>query len=373
MNRGSLKPQLFSFALGVTICLACSALTLNAQQQSTAQQQYAAQQQQSSAQQQRYQQQVQQQRQAQQQNTGQQKRVTRRQLTQEEADQLAQIGGQTPSKPIRPIAELSAEETQYLGQVLDYWQSQSEGIKLYQCTFHRYLYDTALTNHRDTKTGELSADSVAVGEIRYGKPDKASYETTSLFKFDGPGKEYKPISDDKLREKWVTDGEGVYEFDFAAKRLYETKLPHEMRGEGAITNSPIPFMFGARKEQILQRYWVRVITPQGVEDEVWLEAWPKRAEDAQNYKKVEIILSMEKFLPTAIRMYLPQYNPKKNNYSSVYIGFSDVKVDNMLSKLQNWWGHFVRPSLPKFAGWKRVDRQAMNSQSAGATPNQQRK
>lgn len=337
MNRGGLKLELFSAVLCIAICLAS---TLEAQQQPAAQQQ--------------------------QQQQGVQ------QLSQQQTDRLAQAGGQAPSRPIRPFAELSNDEKVYLGQALDYWQAQSEGIKLYQCTFNRYMYDTALTNHRDAKTGQLSADSVAVGEIRYGSPGKASYETTSLYKFDGPGKEYKPISDNKLREKWVTDGDGVYEFDFAAKRLYETKLPPEMRGEGAILNSPIPFLFGANKNQILQRYWVRVITPPDAKDEVWLEAWPKRAEDAQNYKKVEIILSMEPFLPKAIHMYLPQYNPKKNNYSSVYVAFSDQKVNDKLAKLTDWFGNFVRPKLPAFAGWKRVDRQAMNANSAGAAPNQQR-
>ena len=357
MNRGGLKSQLFSIALGVAICLACS--TLEAQQQPAAQQQQAQQQQAQQQQQQQAQQQPQ--------------PPKRRAVTPQEAKRLAQLGGQTPSAPVRPFAELSPDEKQYLGQALDYWQTQSEGIKLYQCTFNRYVYDTALTNHRDAKTGQLSADSVAVGEIRYGKPGKASYETASLYKFNGPGKEYKPVSDNKLREKWVTDGEGVYEFDFAAKRLYETKLPPNMRGEGAIENSPIPFMFGARKEQILKRYWVRVITPPNVKDEVWLEAWPKRADDAQNYKKVEIILSMEPFLPKAIHMYLPQYNPKKNNYSSVYIAFSEQQVNNRLARIQDWWGNFVRPKLPTFeTGWKRIDQQAMNVQGAGAKPNQTR-
>jgi TIGR03009 family protein len=287
-----------------------------------------------------------------------------------------QYGNERATKPTRPIAEPSAEEQQYIEKVLDYWQSQSEGIKLYQCNFRRFVYDTALTNHRDAKTGSLSADSVAEGTIRYGKPGKALYETASLYKFVGPGngpKEtdpYKPVSDAKLKEKWVTDGDAIYEFDFQAKRLYETKLPPEMRGEGAITNSPIPFMFGARKDQILNRYWVRVITPPNAKDEVWLEAWPKRADDAQNYLKVEIILSTEPFLPKAVHMYMPQYNPKKNNLSSVYIAFSDQKVNDRLSMIKDFWGHFVRPKLPTFeAGWKRVDRQQMNDTAAGASPN----
>jgi TIGR03009 family protein len=305
----------------------------------------------------------------------QQETDSRQQLSQQQTDRLAQLGGQSQSQPRRPFGELSQEEQEYLVKVLDFWQEQSAGINLYECSFDRKVYDTGLTNYRDPQSGNLFSDSIAMGVIRYGKPGKALYETNSLYKFVGVGngpKEYdpyKPVKDATLREKWVTDGEAVYEFDFQAKRLYETKLPPDMRGDGAVTNSPIPFMFGARKDQILQRYWVRVITPPGAKDEVWLEAWPKRAEDAQNYLKVEIILSIEPFLPKAVHMYMPQYNPKKNNLSSVYIAFSDRKVNDRLAKIKNFWRVFVKPSLPKFeAGWKMVPRQQMNATAAGAQP-----
>ena len=301
------------------------------------------------------------------------------QLSEQQADQLAQMGGQTPSRPLRPFPELADEEKGYLIRVLDHWQAQSEGIDLYECQFDRYMYDNALTNYRDPKTQELSADSVARGIIRFSKPGKALYETKSLYKFVGHEKApaetspYMPISDMKQAEKWVTDGEKIYEFDYEAKRIYETKLPPEMRGgRGAIENSPIPFLFGARKDQILDRYWVRVVTPQNAEGEVWLEAWPKRADDAQNYLKVEIILSIEPFLPKAVHMYMPQYNPRKNNYSSVYIAFSDQKVNSTLNKLKNIINSFVRPSLPGL-GWKFVPREQMNATAAGARPDIQRK
>lgn len=300
------------------------------------------------------------------------------QLSQRQADQLAQMGGQAPSRPVRPFPELNAEEQEYLVKVLDYWQAQSEGINLYECTFERYLYDTGLTAYRDPKTGELSADSIARGTIRFGKPGKALYETTGLYKFVGHEKAppktspYEPVSDPKLAEKWVTDGESVYEFDYQMKRIYETKLPPNMRGEGAISNSPIPFMFGARKDQILERYWVKVVTPQGAKDEVWLEAWPKRADDAQNYLKVQIILSVEPFLPKAVHMYMPQYNPKKNNYSTVYVAFSNQQVNSKLSQFKEFFNAFVRPRLPSL-GWKFVPREQMNATAAGAQPDLQRK
>ena len=95
----------------------------------------------------------------------------------------------------------------------------------------------------------------------------------------------------------------------------------------------------------------------------------------RNYLKLEIILSMEPFLPKAVHMYLPQYNPKKNNYSSVYIAFSEQKVNDRLSQFRDrFLDNFVRPSLPTFeTGWKRVDRQQMNAAAAGAAPTQQKR
>jgi TIGR03009 family protein len=288
------------------------------------------------------------------------------QLSAEETRRLAQLGGQqVPIQPTRP-APPSAEEQAHIEQVLDYWQQQTESFEVYKCGFERYIYDAGVVGHRDETTGNLSAASVAVGEIRYAASDKASYETTVLYKFAGPGKQYEVIEDPTLAEKWVTDGEGIYEFDFQAKRLYETKLDASMKGAAGLQNSPIPFLFGARKDQILERYWVRAVTPQGVTDEIWLEAWPKRTADAQNYLKVEIILDQQAFLPNAIHMYLPQYNPKKGNLSSVYIKFKDQQVNNQLAKIGNFFKVFVRPTTPM--GWKRVPKQQLQGQSVGALP-----
>lgn len=297
-----------------------------------------------------------------------QQQVQKQRLSDQETQRLAQLGGQqqAPVQPIRPRTP-SAEEQVYIAQVLDYWQQQTEKYEVYQCGFERYIYDTGLVAHRDPETDRLSAASVAVGEIRYAAPSKASYETSALYKFDGPGK-YEPIEDSSLAEKWITDGEGIYEFDFQSKRLYETKLDASMKGAAGLQNSPIPFLFGARKDQVLERYWVIVTTPQGETDEIWLEAWPKRTADAQNYQKVEIILDSEAFLPNALHMYLPQYNPKKNNFSSVYIKFTDQRVNNQLAKFKNFWGHFVKPKLPIGQGWERVPRQSLQGESVGARP-----
>ena len=287
-------------------------------------------------------------------------------LTQQETDRLAQMGGQRVSQPVRPFAELSPRDQKYVEDILDYWQQESDTIKLYQCDFRRLMYDNGVVNYRDPKTGELAAASVALGKIRYAHPGNASYETTNIGKFVGPGKDYEPVNNEKLKEKWITDGNGIYEFDYEAKRLYETILPQHMRGAGAVQNSPIPFLFGANKREILNRYWVRVITPKTAQNQYWLEAWPKKAEDAQNYQKIEIVLSSQPMLPVAIHMYLPGYNPAQNNYSSVKIMFSKGDANATLSVVKNWMGNFVKPRTP--LGWKKVPRQAMTGGSVGASP-----
>jgi len=293
-----------------------------------------------------------------------------RRMTPQEANQLSRLGAQREAAPVKPF-ELSARDQQYLESILDYWQQESERVKVYQCDFRRYMYDNAIVKEKDPKSGHLVAATIATGEIRYSHPGKASYQTTAIGKFAGPGKPYEEVKVEGAKEKWITDGTGIYEYDYATKSLYETILPPEMRGEGAVQNSPIPFLFGARKDEILKRYWVKVVTPPGTQNEYHLEAYPKTAADAQVYAKVQVILSREPMLPKSIHMYLAGYNPKQNDLRSVFISFDQAKANAGLDRMKNFFDAFVKPATP--LGWKRVPRQVMKNAAAGAAPNNQRR
>jgi TIGR03009 family protein len=99
----------------------------------------------------------------------------------------------------------------------------------------------------------------------------------------------------------------MFQYDFRTQKVYEYKLPPEAQGRG-ITNGPMPFLFGAKAEQLKRRYWMRVITPPEAKGQIWLEAQPKFLADAQDFQKVEIILSSfgkDDVMPTAIQIYLP--------------------------------------------------------------------
>ena len=328
-------------------------------------------------------------------NSGQ---ITRRPMTaQEKANfeahqkrsaQAAAAQAVAPRSPqLPPGFPLPADEQQYIEQVLDFWQQTSDKVKHYKCDFLRYDYDTEFVNIRDPRTNQLYAHHQATGEIRFAAPDKARFETTKVFKFTGAPKEqggtadYKPLKGHSMwgrtiNECWVCTGQSVFSFDFEQKARHEERIPPRLQGN--VVESPLPFLFGAKKDDVMKRYWVRYIPKyetdaQGqkklIENEIWLDIYPKRINDAQTYSKVELILSADDFMPLAIHMYAPNYNPAKNNYSSRYFIFQNRQINAKLDGLRGWMNRFVQVSVPPT--WRKVD--ALNTPAQSAQrPAQQR-
>lgn len=271
--------------------------------------------------------------------------------------------------PQRPFPQLEADHAQFLDRILDLWQQSSVQVKQYTCDFRRWDFDPTYCNYRDPQDNRLSAFQISDGMVRYANPDKGMFETTAVYDFtreEGMAPEYKPRKNEaQNHEKWICDGKSIYEFDFANKKLYEMGIPAEMQGNGLV-NSPLPFLFGVDKQVIKERYWIRVITPQQVQDtEVWLEAFPKNIDDARNYQRLEIILSRTDWMPQMLHIYMPNYDERTNPISRVF-QFGNRKINSQLHKFQDVMGFFVRPQTP--FGWDRVDRMALADQSSVPPP-----
>jgi TIGR03009 family protein len=120
-------------------------------------------------------------------------------------------------------------------------------------------------------------------------------------------------------EHWVCNGASIYEFRHVEKQLRETKLPPEMQGK-AISDGPLPFVFGAKAETLKKRYWMRIVTPPSVQGQIWLEARPRFQADAANFSKVELMLQTANLMPAAIQIFKPggqdrdvyQFDPATN-------------------------------------------------------------
>ncbi len=255
----------------------------------------------------------------------------------------------------RPFPALTPEHLTYIDQVLSYWEQKSNKIKRYRCQFIRWEYDPVFGPREvDSATGQQFAKTREQGTIKYASPDKGLFQVTEIVHYKRPQNPEDPRYvkiPGELGEHWVCDGATVYEFDHRKKVLIEQVLPPEMKGN-FIADGPLPFLFGAEKEKIKDRYWLRVVTPSTVKNEYWLEAFPKRREDAQNFKKVRVIIDEAQWLPYAIQVFPPGFDARtKPAWTSYLFQNREVNWNQLPDQLNPFTRSFHRPTVP--SGWRK--------------------
>lgn len=249
--------------------------------------------------------------------------------------------------------DLSESQQKLLDQILLKWEKQSDKVKTYKCTFGRWEYDPTW--------GPKAHDfliSKGQGEIRYAAPDQGEYRVTELL-------EYDPKKVDYVRKKdgldnWVCNGKAIFEFNSQKKQLIERRLPPELQGK-AISDGPLPFIFGAKSDQLKRRYWMCDVTPKNeVGKTIWLDAVPKFQQDSANFQRATVVLNEADFMPYALRIFLPGGN------SDTAYKFENNKVNGLLGA---WDGTAPRltPSL-MLQGWKHVIEKDTPDEQKNAAP-----
>ncbi len=251
-----------------------------------------------------------------------------------------QLAVQQPARvnPMEPewYRSLTPAQHQHIDDILKYWEFKSSSVKRYRCEFRRWDYDPVFGPQNQAK-------EYSTGDIKYSAPDKGLYRVTSLQRF-AEGK-YEPVTDESQFEQWICDGQWVYYFDHAQKKLVQSQLPPEIRGK-AIGKGPLPFLFNANAEDIKRRFWVRVVTPpQVAEQEYHLEAVPRLQEEAANYRVVKLILARQDFLPKAMVVF------DRNGRSHTTFEFNNREVNfSVLAETLNLFHReFFEPAAP--SGW----------------------
>ena len=160
----------------------------------------------------------------------------------------------------------------------------------------------------------------------------------------------------------MCDGKAIFEFNVPKKLLIERRIAPEMQGK-AISDGPLPFVFGAKADQLKRRYWMHDVTPkEEIGKSVWLEAFPKYQADAANFQSASVILSEPDFLPQGLQIILPGAAPAPNKSTNAkeeqpltantaYL-FTSPTVNGMFDRAR-----LLAPSItPAMAlkGWKHV-------------------
>lgn len=249
--------------------------------------------------------------------------------------------------------ELTKTQQELLEKILLKWEKQSDKVKTYSCTFTRWEYDPTWgpkENHYEKSRGG--------GFIKFRAPDQGEYCIDSLEEFDANQKKYvKKDAKTDVLDHWLCDGKSIFEYNTTKKQLIERRLPPDMQGK-AIADGPLPFIFGAKAEQLKRRYWLRDITPTDqVGQRIWLEAYPKFQADAANFQRATIILTENDFLPYGLEIILPgaerpSAKGEKRPVASTAYTFGSNSVNSPLAAFAA-----LRPKLSltqQAMGWKQV-------------------
>jgi TIGR03009 family protein len=260
------------------------------------------------------------------------------------AQQGAGQPGVAPAPPAGPPFQLTTLEQQLVFQTLQMWQQTSNSVETFNSEFQRWEYDAVFGPGADT------ALIKATGSLSFSKPDKGSFKIEKINRWT----KTDPLSTaagapgdwvaqpHEVGEHWVCDGKAVYEYNHRDKQLVVTTIPPEMRGQ-SIVDGPLPFLFGANAQKLMDRYWIR--TKKSDAAVIWLEAYPRWPSDAANYNSVDVMLDRKTMQPTAIQVNLPGGQQRH-----VYM-FQEPKINE--KNVGSWFtGLFSAPRTP--LGWKKV-------------------
>lgn len=262
--------------------------------------------------------------------------------------------------PAGPPFQITEVEQQFVLQVLQMWEAKSGEIKTFNADFERLEYDAVFGPGAEQPLIKSN------GTLSYSKPDKGSFKIDEILRWtkkdpqntaaDAPG-EYA-AQKNEVGEHWVCDGKAVYQYNHHDKQLVVTPIPPEMRGQ-SIVDGPLPFLFGAEANKLMERYWIR--SKQGDAQQIWLEAYPRRQVDALNYDYVEVMLDRKTMRPTAIQVHLPGGKQRH-----VYM-FGEPTINGTM---EAWFGNlFSAPRTP--LGWTKVVQQEAGPAPAPQAANPQ--
>ena len=255
---------------------------------------------------------------------------------------LERRGGQPGPQPLRlppePPFTLNPQQQAEVAQVLVSWEGRNNRVKTFDTRFKRWTYDTVFGPPNEPKF-------VDSGVIKFAVPDKGMFRVDTTEK---AGRDV-PIEDTRA-EDWKSDGKSIIEYDHRKKMMTVHKLPPEMQGK-AIADGPLPFLFGSTARSLEQRYFIHIVTPRTVQGQVWLEAFPRRQQDAANFHHAQLIIN-NNMEPFALKLIQP------NAKDYIVYQFYDTVINDPMRIFR---GDPFRASKP--FGWQSIVEEPASAQA----------
>ncbi len=254
--------------------------------------------------------------------------------------------------PQGPAPKLTFEPvSKEMKAVLFEWEEKTKDITSLACPITRIEFDAVF--YTETRSiGNVYFENPDKGRIDF-KPADAEFLAKPA-RTNTQGKPFKVGPGPQT--KWICTGKKIYILDVPNKQYDLVDIPPQNQGQN-ITRSPLPFIFGMKAQDAMQRFALRFGSHHNLNGNlldaaghklplaVHIVANPLQQQEAMEYLEAEIILDPTTFLPRNLRMIDPAGN-KETVYS----------FDKKQLKVGVSWGlvsPFREPILP---GWIEIKR-----------------
>jgi TIGR03009 family protein len=220
---------------------------------------------------------------------------------------------QPPQPPTAPTEKK-------LDEYLQRWELEMQKIQSLEATLERTQKDKA-----------FQTESKFVGFARYMK-DGTGPTARNLAML-----EMKEAGKQDIYEKYICTGTFLYQFSPTTKEIRALRLPTPKPGQVGDDNF-LTFLFGMKAEQAKKRYDLKVTR----EDQyyIYLDVVPRTPQDTADFKRAQLVLNKETFLPRQLWFEQPNGNT---------IVWSIPRLDTKAKINER---EFDAPALPP--GWKMV-------------------
>jgi hypothetical protein len=268
--------------------------------------------------------------------------------------------GQQLKAAVPPGYKLKPE----LESLLSQWEKQTQGVQRLSGNYRLYTYDQV-----------FQTETRAEGQFWYQSPDKGrmDFKPADLSRIERDPKTGKAINSSKKgadgvpyevkakeAEVWNCNGSEILQLFPGRKEYNRVAIPPQFQGE-SIKESPLPFLFGLRKAEAMDRYLMDLGPLHGKSIRnikgpvIHVIALPLREQDSREWSKAEVLLDSQTFLPQSIRTFDPA-GTSENVYA-----FSDIEVNG------RWL--FSNPFNPSVSGYQLIHDRSTEPQQPSSVPN----
>ncbi|MBP3556537.1 MAG: hypothetical protein J6K20_02395 [Thermoguttaceae bacterium] len=195
--------------------------------------------------------------------------------------------------------KLSENDQLKLDEFLAHWENFGQGIKQVSCDVHMMEFDGGLLQQDSKKPVAHNW-----GLFRFKAPNQLLYHIKGEFSYANAESGSDAVWQEGKNElKIVLDGKSLTQYDYENKKAVVYPLAEDEQNlDLTMDNGQFPLFFVAKAETLKNRFYLRLVTPASKrQSEVWIEAFPRYARDAQQFQSIVVILGLKDMQPTYMR------------------------------------------------------------------------